>query len=66
MVKQCKHLCDYSTPTKTDVAPVVTQNETGSLVFGFLHQSKGYMLYLIIIPYKYNTKNPLSAKFFGV
>lgn len=39
----------------------VTQNQTGSLVFGF-HQ--GYTLCLIIIPYKHNTKPPLSAKFF--
>lgn len=64
MAKQCKHLCDCTTPAGADVVPVVTQNETGSLVSGFLHQSKGYMLYLRIVQYKRNTKNPLSAKFF--
>lgn len=37
----------------------VTQNQTGSLVFGF-HQV--YALCLIIILYKHNTKPPLSAK----
>lgn len=58
-------------PTREDVGPahVGHTEQTGSLllaslVFGFPHQSKGYALCLIIIPYKHNTKPPLSAKFF--
>lgn len=56
-------------PYKVNVGPVVTQNQTGSLllgslVFGFHDQSKGYTPCLIIILYKHNTKPPLSGKFF--